>query len=70
MNSGTAKIVTEHPELGKLYRVHPWNIIHVPLGFIVPGRKQGAGTWWVDRSPNIVLLLMRESDGNLADGRR
>ena len=36
MNSGTAKIVTEYPELGKLYRVHPWNIVHVPLGFIVP----------------------------------
>jgi hypothetical protein len=55
MNSGTAKIVTEYPELGKLYHVHPWNIVHAPLGFIVPGRKQESSTLWVDRDPSIVL---------------
>jgi hypothetical protein len=55
MNLGTAKIVTEYPELGKLYRVYPWNIVHVPLGFIVPGRKQESSTWWIDRLPNIAL---------------
>jgi hypothetical protein len=57
---GTAKVMTEYPEAGKLYRVHPWNIVHVPLGFILPGRRgieQKARTWWVDDSPNIVLSL-------------
>jgi hypothetical protein len=57
MNSGTAKIMTEYPEVGKLYRVRPWNIVHLPLGFILPGRKQEARNWWVDDSPKIVLSL-------------
>jgi coproporphyrinogen III oxidase len=25
MKPATAKIMTEYPEVGKLYRVHPWN---------------------------------------------
>jgi hypothetical protein len=60
MKPRTAKIMTEYPEVGKLYRVHPWKIVYEPLGFILPGRReieQEARTWWVDRSPNIVLSL-------------
>jgi hypothetical protein len=37
MRPGTAKITTEYPEVGKLYRVHPWNIVHVPPSFIPSG---------------------------------
>jgi hypothetical protein len=37
MKPGTAKIMMEYPEVGKLYRVHPWNIVHVPPSFIPSG---------------------------------
>jgi hypothetical protein len=36
MNSGTAKIVTEYPGLGKLYRVHPWNVVPFRLVSLSP----------------------------------
>jgi hypothetical protein len=33
-------IMTEYPEVDKLYRVHPWNVVHVPPSFIpsAPGK--------------------------------
>jgi hypothetical protein len=37
--SGTAKIMTEYLEVGKLYSVHPWRIVH-HLGFVLPGRTE------------------------------
>ena len=36
MKPGTAKIMTECPEVGKLYRVDPWNT-HVPPSFMASG---------------------------------
>jgi hypothetical protein len=37
MKPRTAKIMTEYPEVSKLYRVHPWNLVHVPPSFIPSG---------------------------------
>jgi hypothetical protein len=37
MKPGTAKIMTEYPEVGRLYRVHPWNVVHVAASFIPSG---------------------------------
>jgi hypothetical protein len=42
--SGTAKIMTEHPEVGKLYSVPQWHIVH-HLGFILPGRTEIDYEW-------------------------
>ena len=32
MKPGTGKIMTEYPEVGKLYRVYPWNAVNAPPG--------------------------------------
>jgi hypothetical protein len=46
MKPGTAKIMMEYPEVGKLYSVHLWNIVH-HLGFILPGRTEIDYEWEV-----------------------
>jgi hypothetical protein len=42
--SGTAQIMTEYPEVGKLYSVRPWHIVH-QVGFILPGRTETDYEW-------------------------